>query len=43
MFTDDFIKQVHVCDTLFTNIDTIGDNVLHKTELEAYVKKYNQN
>ena len=41
MFNEDFIKQIHKCDTLFTNIDTIGDNVIHIEEFEAYVKKYN--
>ena len=41
MFSEAFIKQVHICDTLFTNIDTRGDNVLHRDEFEAYVKKNN--
>ena len=41
MFNEDFIKQIHKCDTLFSNIDTIGDNVLHREEFEAYVRKYN--
>ena len=41
MFTEDFIKQVLASDTLFTSIDTIGDNVLHMDEFKAYVEKYN--
>ena len=43
MFNDEFIRQIHKCDTLFTDIDTIGDNVLHKEEFEAYVRKNNSN
>ena len=42
MFSDAFIKQVHTCDTMFTNIDTRGDNVLHQDEFEAYVRKTNK-
>ena len=42
MFSEDFIKQVHTCDTMFTNIDTRGDNVLHQDEFEAYVRKTNK-
>ena len=41
MFTESFIKQVHDSDTLFSSIDTIGDNVLHMEEFEAYVKRIN--
>ena len=42
MFSEAFIKQIHTCDTLFTQIDTTADNVLSRKEFEAYVRKNNK-
>jgi len=39
--TSDFVKQVHQCDTLFTDIDTVGDCQISLLEFEAYVQKRN--
>ena len=41
MLSDQFIKQVQQCDTLFTDIDTVGDCQLSFSEFEAYVQKRN--
>ena len=41
-FTDDFVKQVHTCDTLFADIDTAGDNQISLQEFQVYVAKRNK-
>ena len=41
-FSDEFIKQVHTCDTLFADIDTAGDNQISMEEFKVYVAKRNK-
>ena len=43
MFSENFVSQVQSCDTLFADIDTVGDNQLSFAEFEAYIKKRNPN
>ena len=41
MLSEDFWKQVQQCDTLFTDMDTVGDCQISQEEFRSYIKKRN--